>query len=241
MKPRVFVGSSSESLGVAHAIQANMERAAEVTVWTQGFFELSKSSLESLTDGTRAFDAAVFVFTPDDLVTMRRTEMRVPRDNVVFELGLFMGALGRNRVYFVVPQGETNLHLPTDILGVTPATFDSKRSDGNLEAALAVACNKILAQLVKLSLKRRPSEPPVETHVSTLALTDVEASAIIDAWLLRTVVDVLMQPMSHAEIDEQLHLQPGTSARLTKVVVNASRRGLKVVVDNGAVVQIVER
>lgn len=236
MKPRLFIGSSAESLSIAYAIQMNLERDVEVTVWTQGIFDLSKSTLESLAKATKDFHAAVFVFAPDDIAKIRRTEFVVPRDNVVFELGLFMGSLGIDRVFFVIPAGVSTLHLPTDLLGITPATFDPNRSDNNLQAALGPACHKIRTQLSALSVQSLPrSTAPTDCQ----AVSDDAALAIIDAWLQRSLLDVLTRPLLHAAIDEQLLLPPGTSARLTQRAVLASKRRLKVAADTGQMIQIV--
>jgi predicted nucleotide-binding protein len=240
MKPRVFIGSSVESLSIAYAIQENLEYVAEVTVWDQGIFKLSSTALDSLVKAARNSDAAVFVFAPDDIAKIRQAEVPVARDNVVFELGFFMGVLGADRVYFVVPRNEQKLHLPTDLLGVTYASFEPSRSDNNLQAALGPACNKIKGQLAALKLPEKPIVPVPEPS-EPKALSDDDALAVIDAWLHRSVLDVLMRPHLHAEIDEQLLLPSGTSARLTRRAVNACSRGLKVAADNGRVIQIVVR
>ena len=100
MRPRLFVGSSSEGLEVANAIQENLDDDAEVTVWTQGFFEPSRGTLETLVGALSGFDFGVFVLSGDDLLTLREEEQRVVRDNVTFEMGLFVGSLGR-QAYFL--------------------------------------------------------------------------------------------------------------------------------------------
>src|SRR5262249_13221601 len=122
MKPTLFVGSSSESLDVAYAAQRNLEDVAEVVVWTQSIFELSKPYLESLVDTLEDAEFGLFVFGADDLTKMRGAEMRTARDNVVFELGLFMGRLGRERTFILLPKDSPDFHLPTDLLGICTAT-----------------------------------------------------------------------------------------------------------------------
>lgn len=140
MKPRIFVGSSKERIRLAHEIHNNLASDGDVTVWTQGVFELSKSSLESLPTLLDRVDYGVFVFAPDDFVKMRGQKMMAARDNVVFELGLFIGRLGRDRSFVVAPEGHS-LHLPTDLLGTTPATYDAKRAESEPAASLVPECN----------------------------------------------------------------------------------------------------
>jgi hypothetical protein len=153
MKPRLFLGSSVESLPVAYAMQEELDFDAEITVWSQGIFELSRSTLASLLSALKNFDAAAFVMAPDDTARIRASEHSIARDNVVFEFGLFLGALGPDRVYFLAPRGDISLHLPTDLLGITSVTYDARRTDGNLRAALGPACNRIRQQIRMLKAK----------------------------------------------------------------------------------------
>jgi len=147
MKPRVFVGSSTERLDIAYSIQQNLEYDAQVTVWTQGIFKLSTSTLDSLLTSLDNFDFAIFVFHPDDITQVRDNTFYTVRDNLVFELGLFIGRLGKEKVFFLVPRTVDKLHLPTDLLGITPGTYDNTRDDGNLLASLAPFCNEVRTYL----------------------------------------------------------------------------------------------
>lgn len=143
MPPRLFIGSSVRSLAVARAIQEELERDAEVTVWSQGVFRPMQAALDDLVAALDRFDFGVFVFTPDDVVEIEDERASAVRDNVVFELGLFVGRHGRERSFFVVPRRREPFRLPSDLTGITPATYDADRTDQNLRAALGPACNRI--------------------------------------------------------------------------------------------------
>lgn len=146
MKPRAFVGSSVEGLNVAYAVQQNLMHDAEVTVWDQGVFELSSTTIESLTKTLGDNDFGIFVFSRDDLVKIRNKESPAVRDNVLFEFGLFIGRMGRDRVFFLLPT-DGELHLPSDLLGVTAGRYDPARSDGSMQAATGPACHQIRTQM----------------------------------------------------------------------------------------------
>lgn len=143
MKPKIFIGSSVESLDIANNIQELLEYDSNPTVWTQGIFDLSSTALDSLTKALNNFDYAIFVFKPEDLTKIRKVEYNTIRDNVIFELGLFIGKLGKEKVFFVTPSNAENLHLPSDLVGINPGTYNAKREDGNTLAALGPFCNQV--------------------------------------------------------------------------------------------------
>jgi tetratricopeptide (TPR) repeat protein len=149
MKPKLFIGSSVEGLPIGYAIQKNLRRVAEVTIWDQGVFLLSATTLESLLSAAPRFDFAAFVFSPDDVTKIRQEEHSTVRDNVVFELGLFVGRLCRERCFVFVPE-NTQLHVPTDLIGLTPATYEADRSDNNFVAGCGAACHDVAEQITKL-------------------------------------------------------------------------------------------
>ena len=149
MKPAVFIGSSSEGLDLAYAIQENLAVDAEATVWNQGVFEPSKCTLAALEEGLDQFQFGVFVFSQEDLLTLRKERYSAVRDNVLFELGLFVGRLGREKNFIVIPKDASDLRLPTDLLGLSTLTFDSKRRDRNLSAALGPTCRRIVEAMTK--------------------------------------------------------------------------------------------
>jgi hypothetical protein len=92
------------------------------------------------------YDFAVMVLTPDDLLNIRGESHKTPRDNVLFELGLLMGHLGRDRTLIVSERGA-ELKLPSDLDGITRITF--RRRD-NLAAAVSPACTKLTKRIREL-------------------------------------------------------------------------------------------
>jgi hypothetical protein len=155
-KPRVFVGSSVESLKFAYAVQANLEpQDADVKVWRQGVFDISAFGLDSLLEAMRSHDFGIFVFAVDDKVISRHQRHGAVRDNVLFELGLFMGGLGRERTFVFAPR-NVDLHMPSDLLGWNVERYDPKRED--CTAALGVCCDKVRQAIQRLG-RFRPGSP----------------------------------------------------------------------------------
>jgi predicted nucleotide-binding protein len=137
-RPRVFIGSSTQGLSIAQAIQAGLDDAAECTVWNQGLFRPSQTNIESLVGVSAAFDFALIVMTADDVLIKKGNTSVAPRDNLIFELGLFTGSLWRAKTFLVKSRDE-KLELPSDLDGVTREEY-GRRADGNLIAALAPVC-----------------------------------------------------------------------------------------------------
>jgi hypothetical protein len=160
-KARVFIGSSSEQVDTAYQIQRNLERTCDATVWDQGIFALTGNVLDDLIAVLDRSDFGIFVFGPDDLTTIRAKEYQTTRDNVVFELGLFIGKLGKSRTFFVMPKERNEFRLPSDLMGVTPAEFDHTREDR--QAALGPACSKMSEKIKQLGIRPdRLNEPSVD-------------------------------------------------------------------------------
>lgn len=150
-KPTVFVGSSREGLEIARAVQFQLKDDALVSVWNEGVFGLGQGTLEALVAMLDRFDFAVLVITPDDILASRETAMQAPRDNVMFELGLFMGRLGRPRT-FCVCSNARDFKLPSDLAGVTLARFDQADATRDATAALGPACFQIRQAIRELGV-----------------------------------------------------------------------------------------
>jgi len=146
-RPRIFIGSSSEGLSIANKLQELLSSDFSVVVWNQGtVFGLGIMTLEALEAAVFEYHFAVFVFTPDDELQSRGEVKPVARDNVLFELGMFIGKLGRKKAFAIHP-GRKAVSLPSDLNGVTTASYDP--TEKNLAAALGPVANRIRAAVLQ--------------------------------------------------------------------------------------------
>ncbi len=172
-------------MDVAYALQKNLEYESDPTVWDQGVFRPMRQTLSDLVDEAAHTDFAVFVFAPDDIADIRGETKAIVRDNVLFELGLFIGALGSGRCFIVAPRDAANLHLPSDLLGLEPLRYAADRRDGRLRAALGPASHEILSAVRRsggrLAIPSR--EAPLHSALADVTL-DVErlTKRFIDDW-----------------------------------------------------------
>jgi predicted nucleotide-binding protein len=135
-KPAVFIASSNEGLRFAECIYKALGRGDVVPyIWTNGVFEAGRTTIEDLVKYTSESDFAVIVTSKDDTTISRRRRNASPRDNVIFELGLFMGALSRERTLVLVPHG-VDFKVPSDLLGVTHIPYAFSKS-GNVAKSLS--------------------------------------------------------------------------------------------------------
>lgn len=138
----VFIGSSTEGWEVAKAIGEGLECCADTTIWSEDVFESGRGYLEELMAELERHDFAVLVLTPDDVTESRGDSLKSPRDNVLFECGLFMGRLGRERT-FIVCDRSTEMKLPSDLAGISLISYDGKRMTDAPSTAVRGACMKI--------------------------------------------------------------------------------------------------
>jgi hypothetical protein len=125
MKPRIFLGSSTQQAKLLTALRRGLEDIADIDAWTT-VFNPGVSTLDRLVELTREVDFAAFVFAQDDWTSKGPAPdvdagQASPRDNVVFEAGLFGGALGMRRTFILHAKGAK---LPTDLLGLTSVRYD---------------------------------------------------------------------------------------------------------------------
>ena len=121
-KPRIFLGSSGKQEKLLQALTRGLADVAHVEPWTTSF-NPGTTTLERLLELTHEVDFAAFVFAQDDWTTQSPpastppgSGQASPRDNVVFEAGLFGATLGMRRTFILHASGSK---LPSDLLGLT--------------------------------------------------------------------------------------------------------------------------
>jgi len=127
-KPRIFLGSSGKQQKLLQGLTRGLEDVAHVEPWTTSF-NPGTTTLERLLELAREVDFAAFVFAQDDWTTLSppasdpsESGQASPRDNVVFEAGLFGAALGMRRTFILHARGAK---LPSDLLGLTCVRYEA--------------------------------------------------------------------------------------------------------------------
>ncbi|MCC7389413.1 MAG: nucleotide-binding protein [Phycisphaerales bacterium] len=151
-RPALFVGSSVEGLPAARAIRSGLKYDNyEVHLWEQGgIFGPSRTPIDDLVSESRRADFALLVLGADDRVASRGVDHDAPRDNIVFEIGLFIGALGKERV-LLITDDSLDLKLPSDLTGVPPIRYRNP-SGGPLEHAVGSAVDDVRRVIERLGV-----------------------------------------------------------------------------------------
>ena len=169
-KPRIFLGSSGKQAKLLKAITRGLEDVADVEPWTTTF-NPGRSTLDRLVELSQEVDFAAFVFAQDDWTQTDASPsaQASPRDNVVFEAGLFGGALGMRRTFILHAHDSK---LPTDLLGLTAVRYDPATSPAEVRA---------INQKIRKAIEAEGRRGPVEGlwwQLSLTARSEEEPSAV---------------------------------------------------------------
>lgn len=210
MKPKIFVGSSKEGLDVAYAIQSSLEDFAEVTVWDQGVFQPSKFTIDSILSSLDNSDFGIFVFSPDDIIKIRDQQHLTVRDNVLFELRIFVGRLGIERNFIFRPKTITDFRLPTDLLGITLLSFDPDREDKNLKAAVGPAVSDLRNVINKLrGIEKVDRKLPNQSE----DLSENDIISTIQSWMGSREASLNTKVIKYSDVDDELRLAAGSAEK----------------------------
>jgi len=121
----IFIASSKEALDIAYEIKKIIKKDyLEIIIWAEpAFFTPPLTTIETLDEKIGSFDAGIFILTPDDKRKKgsSKNNQFIPRDNVIFELGMAIGRLGREKEILLVceEEGGEKISLPSDLVGIT--------------------------------------------------------------------------------------------------------------------------
>lgn len=138
--PKLFIGSSTRAYDTATKIKNCLSTVADCTLWKEPeVWEPNKSTFDNLLRMAGYFDFGVFVATADDLTLVSDKLVFEPRDNVILEMALFLGAMGRHKSFLLVEEG---IKLPSDFDGIYMPRFNSKD-----DASIERACNELVGTI----------------------------------------------------------------------------------------------
>ncbi|MFN4087043.1 MAG: STING domain-containing protein [Spirosomataceae bacterium] len=142
LKPKIFIGSSTAGYTIAEKVKANLSAIADCFLWQDpDVWETNRSTFDNLIRMSNYFDFGVFVATCDDLTLTNDILVIEPRDNVILEMALFLGAMGHHKSFLLV---EAGVKLPSDFNGIFMLRFDRKNDDSIIEA-----CNEYQSKIIE--------------------------------------------------------------------------------------------
>lgn len=139
MKTNIIVFSSKEQLKFVEKLQTQFyHKDYAVEVWTNGFFELSKSYISNFTNLKLHYDFAIVMVGDDDYVYRSNEKVCIPRDNILLELGMCIEAFSLKRTIIVK---KDTVRLPSDLSGIQPIEYCYESGD-NIDAVTGTIAAK---------------------------------------------------------------------------------------------------
>jgi hypothetical protein len=179
-KPTLFIGSSSESKALMREIQTIMSEHCDVKPWDKDIFHVGGTTLESLRREVLLSDFALLILYPDDQIIKRDEGGYTTRDNILFELGLFMGVLGPKRAFWLLVTDKRGgmskeVLIPSDIEPLTRLNIQWL-DENTFEPDLQIICDAIKAA--------------IEREENQLAFTMLPSTALAIGYYKNFVLEV---------------------------------------------------
>jgi hypothetical protein len=188
------------------------------SVWSYGVFGPTSSTLAELVRRAGSTDFAALFLTPEDESIVRGQYLKTPRDNLVFELGVFIGQLGAERVFILTPRDRVD--LPSDLHGITTLTYRANREDDDLQNAVNPVATDIRVAVRRLGRRPAGLAPILPTRGGS-ASASIEVLAAIGR--LGGVASAAGAALEVRERNEGVELAVVDSTRLgTSVVIDLS-------------------
>lgn len=194
MKPRIFIGSSTEGLIVAQRIRTLFEQDYDCYIWNDGIFQFNEGFLETLLKSASLFDFGFMVFTADDISNIRNKEYNTARDNVLFEYGLFLGRVGIDRAYIIK---EDTVKIPSDFLGVTLLSYTTTYNQDGIK----IPNQDLETQLS--NLKKKIDEKVALGHLGLLPSTVIAISYFEN--FIKLLADEIIRQGDKIQIGDKIY------------------------------------
>jgi len=150
-KPTIFIGSCGDE-----EPRQDMQKivdlikqcgCAEPRPWSRpGVLRMLELPGDGVLRNTEICDFGLFLLTPDDAVVRRSgrnpSAENKPRANVILELGIFLGSVGKERVFILAKGDRADDLMPTDFKGVIIEYYNT---DGELRDKVNLIAAKINA------------------------------------------------------------------------------------------------
>lgn len=157
VKSKIFIGSSMSGFKYAAAVKKIIDENQNYTgvVWKDVFGDDNKTTIEKLEETIEKYKYSIFVFSPDDEIKPAKADskQKIPRDNVIFEYGFFMGRGGRPNTFLMMPHNSSQeplVHILTDISGLNYKSYIYSSSDGtDIKCNVRNACDDIINAINK--------------------------------------------------------------------------------------------
>jgi len=169
-RSKIFIASSGGTLVLAEILRDELDTDfCQATLWSEeGRLQPGSTIIEMLEGAAQQYDFAVIILARDDVLTSGAGEILKARDNCVFEVGLFMSAIGRKRCFLVNSVEQSD--LPSDLGGVISIRF-KEPSDLRDRKACTDAIRQAAAQL-KNNIQR-DGPLPAHTILPVLSVDEV--------------------------------------------------------------------
>lgn len=153
---KLFIGSSVEGLKFAESVKALLEHTSiRAEVWTQGTFMANGYPLEQLEAALAKHQYGLFVMTPDDIILRRDEQLPVARDNLLLELGMFIGRYGRNNCFILIPRGKGAPKMPSDLTGFNTIDYNADWSGDSIDAAMGTPVRNLKMAIEKIAVEQK--------------------------------------------------------------------------------------
>jgi hypothetical protein len=140
LRPKIFIGSSTIGYDIAEKVKMHLSVRGDCFLWQDpGVWEPNRSTFDNLLRMASYFDFGIFVATADDLTLSDDKLVVESRDNVILEMALFLGAMGRDKSFLLVEEG---IKLPSDFNGIFMPRFN-KNNVNSIENSCKEYATKI--------------------------------------------------------------------------------------------------